>query len=49
MFGQRVGRAFLEEQNLLGDEETLQRIYDTISDKPEKMGRYENARRPEEQ
>ena len=43
------GRAFLEEHNLLAGEETLQQIYDTISDKPEKMVRYENAPRPEEQ
>jgi predicted transcriptional regulator len=43
------GRAFLEEHNLLAAEETLQQIYDTISDKPEKMVRYEYAPRPEEQ
>jgi predicted transcriptional regulator len=43
------GRAFLEAHNLLAAEETLQQIYDTISDKPEKMVRYENTPRPEEQ
>ena len=43
------GRAFLKEHNLLAAEETLQQIYDTISNKPEKMVRYENAARPEEQ
>ena len=43
------GRAFLEEHNLLAAEETLQQIYETISDKPEKMVKYENAPRPEEQ
>ncbi len=42
------GRAFLDEHNLLAAEETLQRIYDTISDKPEKMVKYENAPRPSE-
>jgi len=41
------GREFLEEHNLLAAEETLQQIYDTISDKPEKMVKYENAPRPE--
>ncbi|CCQ33294.1 putative transcriptional regulator protein [Halorhabdus tiamatea SARL4B] len=41
------GRAFLESHNLLAAEETLQRIYETISDKPEKMVKYENAPRPE--
>jgi DNA-binding transcriptional ArsR family regulator len=40
------GREFLEEHNLLAAEETLQRIYDTISDKPAKMVKYENAPRP---
>jgi DNA-binding MarR family transcriptional regulator len=40
------GREFLEEHNLLAAEETLQRIYETISDKPEKMVKYENAPRP---
>jgi len=42
------GRAFLEAHNLLAAEETLQQIYETISDKPEKMVRYENAPRPDE-
>jgi len=37
------GREFLAEHNLLAAEETLQQIYDTISDKPEKMVKYENA------
>jgi DNA-binding MarR family transcriptional regulator len=41
------GRAFLEEHNLLAAEETLQQIYDTISEKPEKMIKYENAPRPD--
>jgi Transcriptional regulator PadR-like family. len=41
------GREFLEEHNLLAAEETLQQIYDTISDKPEKMVTYENAPRPD--
>ncbi|USZ67406.1 helix-turn-helix transcriptional regulator [Halorussus salilacus] len=40
------GREFLDEHNLLAAEETLQRIYKTISDKPEKMVKYENAPRP---
>ena len=40
------GRAFLEEHNLLAAEETLQRIYETIADKPAKMVKYENAPRP---
>jgi len=42
------GREFLEAHNLLAAEETLQEIYQTISDKPEKMVKYENATRPEE-
>ncbi|WP_049985893.1 MarR family transcriptional regulator [Halobellus rufus] len=42
------GRVFLEEHNLLAAEETLQRIYETISDKPEKMVKYENAPRPDD-
>ena len=42
------GRTFLEEHNLLAAEETLQQIYETISDKPEKMIKYENAPRPKE-
>ncbi|QKG94382.1 MarR family transcriptional regulator [Halorubrum sp. SS5] len=41
------GREFLAEHNLLAAEETLQQIYDTISDKPEKMVKYENAPRPD--
>ncbi|WP_266081517.1 helix-turn-helix domain-containing protein [Haladaptatus caseinilyticus] len=41
------GRKFLKTHNLLDAEETLQRIYETISDKPEKMVKYENAQRPE--
>ena len=41
------GREFLEHHNLLAAEETLQRIYETISDKPEKMIKYENAPRPD--
>ena len=40
------GRAFLEEHNLLAAEETLQRMYETISDKSDKMVKYENAPRP---
>ncbi|OYR83415.1 PadR family transcriptional regulator [Halorubrum distributum] len=44
----KKGRAFLEDHNLLAAEETLQQIYDTISDKSEKMVKYENAPRPEE-
>jgi len=42
------GWEFLEEHNLLAAEETLQQIYDTISDKPEKMVKYENAPRPDD-
>jgi DNA-binding MarR family transcriptional regulator len=41
------GREFLEKHNLLAAEDTLQQIYDTISDKPEKMIKYENAPRPD--
>ena len=41
------GREFLDAHNLLAAEETLQQIYDTISDKPEKMVKYENAPRPD--
>jgi hypothetical protein len=37
----------LEEHNLLAAEEALQQIYDTISDKPEKMVKYENTPRPD--
>ena len=43
-----AGREFLEDHNLLAAEETLQQIYETISDKPEKMVKYENAPRPED-
>jgi DNA-binding MarR family transcriptional regulator len=42
------GREFLDGHNLLAAEKTLQQIYETISDKPEKMVKYENAPRPEE-
>ena len=42
-----AGREFLEDHSLLAAEETLQRIHETISDKPEKMVRYENAPRPD--
>ena len=42
------GREFLDDHNLLAAEETLHQIYDTISDKPEKMVKYEKAPRPEE-
>jgi len=42
------GREFLEDHNLLAAEETLKHIYETISDKPEKMIKYENAPRPDE-
>ena len=41
-----AGREFLDDHNLLAAEETLQRIYVTLSDKPEKMVKYENAPRP---
>ncbi|MFC7072614.1 helix-turn-helix transcriptional regulator [Halovenus rubra] len=42
------GQEFLDDHNLLAAEETLQQIYNTITDKPEKMVKYENAPRPEE-
>jgi len=42
------GREFLDAHNLLAAEETLQQIFDTISDKPEKMVKYENAPRPDD-
>ena len=42
-----AGREFLEDHSLLAAEETLQQIYETISDKPEKMVKYENAPRPD--
>ena len=41
------GRAFLDDHNLLAAEETLSRIYERISDKPDKMVKYENAPRPD--
>jgi len=41
------GRTFLDEHNLAA-EETLQQIYETISDKPEKMVKYENSPRPDD-
>lgn len=40
------GRAFLEDHSLLNAEETLQQIYETITNKSEKMVKYENAPRP---
>ena len=43
-----AGREFLEDHNLLAAEETLQQIYETVSDKPEKMVKYENALRPDD-
>ena len=43
-----AGREFLEDHSLLAAEETLQRIYETISEKPEKMVEYENASRPDD-
>jgi predicted ArsR family transcriptional regulator len=39
------GREFLEEHNLLAAEATLQQIYETISDKLEKMLKYKNIPR----
>ena len=41
------GREVLEEHNLLAAEEALKQIYDTISNKPEKMVKYENVPRPD--
>ncbi|MBP1923782.1 DNA-binding MarR family transcriptional regulator [Halorubrum alkaliphilum] len=41
------GREFLDDHNLLAAEETLQEIYKTISNKSEKMVKYENAPRPD--
>jgi hypothetical protein len=32
----------------IATEETLQRIYETISDKPERIVKYENAPRPDD-
>ena len=43
-----AGREFLEDHNLLAAEDTLQQIYQTISDKPKKMVKYENAPRPDD-
>jgi DNA-binding MarR family transcriptional regulator len=43
------GREFLDAHNLLAAEETLQQIYETISDKSDKMVKYENAPRPTDQ
>lgn len=40
------GRTFLERHNLLAAEETLERMYGSISDKSEKMVKYETAPRP---
>ena len=40
------GRTFLNEHNLLAAEETLQQIYETITNKSEKIIKYENAPRP---
>ena len=40
------GRTFLERHNLLAAEETLERMYRSISDKSEKMVKYETAPRP---
>ena len=42
------GREFLDGHNLLAAEETFQQIYETITDKSEKMVKYENAPRPTE-
>ena len=42
------GREFLREHNLLAAEETLQQIYATISNKPEKMVKYEDVPRPDD-
>ncbi|MEY7849809.1 PadR family transcriptional regulator [Natrarchaeobius sp. A-rgal3] len=41
------GREFLDDHNLLAAEETLKLIYESISDKSEKMVRYESAPRPD--
>lgn len=41
------GREFLDEHNLLAGEKTLQQIHETISNKPAKMIKYENAPRPD--
>ena len=42
------GREVLEKVNTLAAEETLQQIYDTATDKPEKMITYENVPRPDD-
>jgi len=44
----KEGRDFLEKHNLLAAEETLQQVYETISDKSEKMVKYENAPHPDD-
>ncbi len=44
----KEGREFLKDHNLIAAEETLQQIYETISNKPEKMVKYENAPRPDD-
>jgi DNA-binding Lrp family transcriptional regulator len=41
-------REFLETHKPLAAEDTLQQIYETISDEPEKMVKYENAPRPDD-
>ena len=43
-----AGREFLEDHSLLAAEESLQQMYETISDKSEKMVKYENAPRPDD-
>ena len=40
------GRRFLADHDVLQAEETLRRMYETITDKPEKMVKYEDAPRP---
>jgi|GEM_PF-3720115 len=40
-----VKEVALDDHSLLSAEETLQQIYDTTADKPEKMLKYENAPR----
>jgi len=42
------GREFVNTHNLLAAEETLEQIYETISDKPEKIVRHESAPRPDD-
>ena len=41
------GRRFLDDHGILPAEETLQRMYEALTDKPEKMVEYENAPRPD--